>query len=275
MNGMAFHPERQALDQRRAAALTRLLDRALGFAVDGEHVRTVDDDAVEAVCLRPVGDRLARELEVSRRRIRPLVVVADEDHRESSDSGHVHALVRVAARGGALSEPADRDPLLFADPEGERRSHRDREHRRQVAHHRDQAEPVVGHVDVSVPAARGAVDPAHELREHAPGLDAADDVDAHVAVQRGTDVLRAHCRGYADGGRFVPAAGVEAARDLPLLVEDVAPLLDSAGEDEVAVDAEEVLAVETGFLGLLDRADWLCFARNRHVAVVVPLLSAS
>ena len=48
----------QALEQRRPAALARLLDRALGLAVDGEHVGAVDDDALEAVRLRAVGEVL-------------------------------------------------------------------------------------------------------------------------------------------------------------------------------------------------------------------------
>ena len=84
----------------------------------------------------------------------------------------------------------------------------------------------------------------HVLREDPPGLDAARDVHAHVAVQRRADVLRSHRRCHADRGGLVPAAGVERARDLPLLVEDVAALLDAARHEHVAVDAEEILAVE-------------------------------
>src|SRR4029079_16633022 len=58
--------------------------------------------------------------------------------------------------------------------------------------------------------------------------------------------------------------GVEASGDLPLLVEDVAALLDPAGKDHVTVDAEEVLAVEARLLALRQRADWLCFPGNGH-----------
>src|SRR6184192_3119692 len=52
-----------------------------------------------------------------------------------------------------------------ADPEGERAAGGDREHRRQVAHHRDQPELRVGHVDVAVLAVRRAVLAPHVLRE--------------------------------------------------------------------------------------------------------------
>ena len=54
----------------------------------------------------------------------------------------------------------------------------------------------------------------------------------------------AHRRRDADGGRFVAAARIERARDLALPVQDVPALLDAAGDQHVAVDAEEVLAVE-------------------------------
>ncbi len=230
--------------------LARLLDRALRLAVDGEHVGAVDHDAVEAVRLGAVGDLLDRVLEVGGRRVRPLVVVADEDHGQPPHAGEVHRLVAVAARGGAFAEPADGDAVLLADAEGERAADRHREHRRQVADHRDQAEVRVGHVDVAVLAACGPAGAAHVLREDPPGLDTARDVHAHVAVERRADVLRPHRRRHADGRRLVPPARVERAGDLALLVEDVAALLDAARDEHVAVDAEEILAVEAGLADL-------------------------
>src|SRR3954447_8833329 len=44
VDGMTFHAQRLALDQRRPAAVACLLDRPLRLAVDGEHVGPVDDD---------------------------------------------------------------------------------------------------------------------------------------------------------------------------------------------------------------------------------------
>src|SRR5437588_587516 len=264
VDGVTLHAQGQALEQRRAAALAGALDRPLRLAVDGEDVGAVDDDALEAVGLRAVGDVLGRVLEVGRRRVRPLVVVADEDDRQPARPGERHRLVRVAPRRGALPEPADGDAALAADAERERAAGRDREHRGQVADHRDQAEPRVGHVDVPVPPFRGAVDAAHVLREDAPRLDTAGDVDAHVAVERRADVVGPHCGGDANGGGFVAAAGVERARDLALAIKDVAALLDAARDEHVAVDAEQVLAVEPRLAHLADGADGLRFSRNRH-----------
>src|SRR5215210_4891833 len=82
--------------------------------------------------------------------------------------------------------------------------------------------------------------------------------------ERRADVLGAHRRRNAHRGRLVPAAGVEGARDLALLVEDVPALLDPARDQHVAVDGEQVLAVEACLLYFLQRADGLGFTRDRH-----------
>src|SRR5205814_698765 len=95
-------------------------------------------------------------------------------------------------------------------------------------------------------------------------LDAAGDVDAHVAVERRADVVRPHRGRDAHRRGLVPASGVERAGDLALPVEDVAALLDPARDQHVAVDAEEVLAVEARLLDLRDRADGLGLSRYRH-----------
>ena len=104
---------------------------------------------------------------------------------------------------------------------------------------------------------RRPVGAAHVLGEDPPRLDAAGDVDAHVAVERRADVVRAHRRGDADRGGLVAAAGVERAGDLALPVEDVPALLDRARDQHVAVDAEQVLAVEARLPDLAQRADGL------------------
>jgi hypothetical protein len=261
---VALHPQGHALEQRRPAAVAGFLDRALRLAVDGEHVRAVDDDAFETVGLRAIGDVLRRELEVRRRRVRELVVVADEHDRQTTRAGEDHRLVRIAARGGALAEPADRDAPFLANPERERAARGDGQHRGQVADHRDQPQARVGHVHVAVLALGRPVAAAHVLGEDAPRLDAARDVHAHVAVERCADVVRPHRGGDADGRGLVPAAGVERARDLPLAVEDVSALLDPAGDQHVPEDAEEVLAVEADLPDLLQRADGLGPGRDRH-----------
>src|SRR5215208_3783968 len=208
---------------------------------------------------------LGRVLEMRRRRVRELVVVADEDDREAARAREGHRLVGVAARGGAFAEPADRHALFLADPEGERAARGDGEHRGQVADHCDQPEAGVGHVHVPVPALRRPVAAPHVLREDPPRLDPASDVDAHVAVQGRADVVLPHRGRDSDRGGLVAAAGVEGAGDLPLAVQDVPALFDAARHEHVPEDAEEILAVEPRLTNLLQRADRLRSRRYRQV----------
>jgi hypothetical protein len=135
-----------------------------------------------------------------------------------------------------------------------------------MADHGDQPELGVGHVDVSVATPGRSVLAAHVLREDPPGLNSPGDVDAHVAVEGCADVLRAHRRRDADGRGLVPAPRVERARDLSLLVEDVAALLDPARDHHVPVDPEQVLAIESRFADLVQRADGLGFPGDGHRA---------
>ncbi len=151
---------------------------------------------------------------------------------------------------GSRRTPADGDAALVTDPKSERAAHRDREHRRQVADHRDQAQVRVRHVDVAVATLGRPVGATHVLGEDPPRLDTAGDVDAHVAVERRPDVVRPHRGRNTDRRGLVSAPGVERARDLPLLVEDVTALLDPARDHHVAVDPEQVLAVESRLLHL-------------------------
>ena len=264
VHGVPLHPQRHELEQRRPAALARLLDGAVRLAVDGEHVGAVDDDPFEAVRGRPVGEVVDAELEPVRGGVGVLVVVADEDDREPVDAGQVHRLVRIAAGHRAVAAPADRDARLAADLERERAADGDGHERRQVAHHRDQAEPDVGHVDVAVLPHREPVAAAHVLGEDPPRLRAARDVDAHVALDRRAHVVGPHRGRDADRRALVAASGVEAARDLPLAVEDVAALLDPAGHEHVAVDLEEILPVEVRILDVRSRGNRRGFAGDRH-----------
>ena len=58
----------------------------------------------------------------------------------------------VAGRHRALARPADRDPVLLADPEGERAADGDGEHRGEVADHRNQAKLLVVGRNAAAPA---------------------------------------------------------------------------------------------------------------------------
>ena len=181
----------------------------------------------------------------------------------------------IAAGSRALAAPGDGDALLLANPECERHSHGDGQHRRQVADHRVQAEVCIPDVDVAVATVGRTVDAAHVLGEDPPRLDSTRDVHAHVPLQRAPDVVGSHRGRDAHGRGLVAAPRVERAGDLSLLVEDVAPLLDSAGDQHVAVDAQEVLAIEAGVLHFLERADRLGFPHCHGAPSGVGLLHST
>ena len=101
-------------------------------------------------------------------------------------------------------------------------------------------------MDVAVAAVRGPVGAAHVLGEDSPRLDAPRHMDTHVPVERRADVVGSQRGRNADGGSLVAATRVERAGDLPLAVEDVTALLDPARQDHIAVDLQQVLAVEAG-----------------------------
>ena len=58
-------------------------------------------------------------------------------------------------------------------------------------------------MEVGLAPARVAVDAPEVVGEDPPGLDAAYDMDAHVAVQRRSDVMQLHCHCDTDRGRLV------------------------------------------------------------------------
>ena len=62
----------------------------------------------------------------------------------------------------------------------------------------------------------------------------------HVPLRRRRDVLWTKSQPGADRGALVPAARVEAAGDLALLVEEQAPLLDAAVQQHVAEHVDQL-----------------------------------
>ena len=134
--GVAVHAHGDGLDQRRAVARQRPLARLAGGLEHRLGVVAVDRLAGEAVGGGAL-DGIDGELLVGRRRVRVLVVLEHEDHRQPLDAGPVHGLVEVAARGGAVAEPGHRHALLAAHLEGHRQPGGDEHH---VGQHRDHAD---------------------------------------------------------------------------------------------------------------------------------------
>ena len=148
--------------------------------------------AREAVGRRAL-DRVDRELLVDRRRVRVLVVLEHEDHRQLLHAGPVHRLVEVAARRRAVAEPRDRAALLAAQLERHRHA-RSRSASCRGASRPSRRSPSCGRRSGRCRRGRAVMPScaAHVLGEDAPRLDAADDVGGEVAVQDAEAVLRGH-----------------------------------------------------------------------------------
>src|SRR5947208_10283573 len=100
----------RAHDEARALATPRPRDRTLGRLVDGEHVLAVDLLRRDPERLRPRGDRAGGDVLVAGVLVVE-VVLADVDHGQLPERGHVHHLVEEPLAEGALAEEADRDAV--------------------------------------------------------------------------------------------------------------------------------------------------------------------
>ena len=152
----------------------------------------------------------------------------------------------IATRGSRRSLNAS------AMPAGDQRhvgEHRD---------HPDAAEVRVAEVHVPVAPAGHAAAAAHVVGQVALRLDPADEVRAEVAVQDAHPVLGRERVGRADADRLLPAAVVEGARHLALLVEAQRPLLAEAHGQHVAEQSLAVLCRQRA-----RRARW-ALRRPRH-----------
>ena len=218
------------LDQRRAAAGARALDRLARRLVHGEDVEPVDAHAGDAVADRFVGERLGARLRLDRRRDRPAVVVADEHHRRVHHGREVDAFVERALARRAVAEERHRDRVLAAQllPPGEpgrvRQVRRDRD--------ADRRDVPVGRVP---PARRMAAPPLQDRL----GGHAAHEPDRRLAVGREDPVVVRERERRARLDRLVvPEDRVGADPALPVV--DDGALVVGAQEHHAAVQLEEI-----------------------------------
>src|SRR5437588_7473150 len=92
------------LDQARAVAGPGASRRLRHRPIDGEEVVTRHRHPRDAVGRRSRGDAGSGHLERLGNRDRPVVVLAEEDHRAAMDRGEVEALVEITLAGRALPE---------------------------------------------------------------------------------------------------------------------------------------------------------------------------
>src|SRR2546423_1297120 len=181
-----------ALEEVRSLAAPRPRDRALGRLVDGEHVLAVDLLRRDPERLRPRGDRAGGDVLVARVLVVE-VVLADVDHGQLPERGHVHHLVEEPLAERALAEETDRDAV---GAERLRREARARGDPRRAADDRIRSEVavrVVGDVHRAALALAVALLAPEKLAVHQPHVGALGDA-VDVASGRGGDrVVTAVC----------------------------------------------------------------------------------
>ena len=236
---MLHPPERLHLEERRARALARPLERAGDRVLDGEQVVPVHDLARHPVAGRAVGEILDRALRPPVGRERELVVLADEDDRQRPGRGEVHPLVRRALAGRAVAEEGDRRLARPAQLRGQGRAARVRDPGADDPVAAEDVEREVGDVHrAAEPLAVARPLPEH-LGHHPAEVGPGRDQVAVRAVMADEVVRLAHHAGGADGDRLLPDAAVRRAEDDALLEELRGAVLEAADQRHQPVLLEE------------------------------------
>src|SRR6266850_453908 len=121
----AAHDQSDRLDERRALAGARALDRLGRRLRDRDDVGAVDGHAGDAVALRAVRQLLELRLAGERHVPGVLVVLDDVHHRQIPERRDAEALVERAGGRRAVAEDAGRDLALLFHLAGERDTARD------------------------------------------------------------------------------------------------------------------------------------------------------
>jgi hypothetical protein len=96
----------EGLDEHRAVAGPHRVEAGAGDGVHRDDVVAVDADAGDAEALAALAQG-CRGLDVGRLGDRPLVVLAEEQHRGVEGAGEGQRLGDIALRGGAVAEAGD------------------------------------------------------------------------------------------------------------------------------------------------------------------------
>ena len=191
--------------------------------------------ALEAVSDRPIRHVVHPELQFVGGGVGVEVVLADEDHGELVHPGEVHRLVDVPPAARPLAEEGDRHAVLLADLELVRHPRGHRQRRAEAGRGAEDPVREVAAVQVGVLPLREAVPLAEDLRHQPLRVGPLDEIGAQVPVQREDPVVPPQVVAEADRHRLLPFSRVDAAHELPLLVQRGDPVLELPDEAEPAV----------------------------------------
>ena len=239
-----------ALDQRRPAAGSRLVDRFLHREIDGNRVVAVQLHAGKSVRLGLDRDRLAGGLLRGGDADRPVVVLADEDDRRLEHAGEVHRHVEVALAGRAVAQVGrDHGPIAL-DPRRHGRADRLRQLRPDAGRPRNLIDRLRRHVRRHLAALGLVARVAEDLAEVRHQRKAAQQHRAAFAQRREDPVARLQRDGGSQRGGLLSGGGaVETDSTLPLQRHH--PLVECAQAHHLAIEAQERLARNGRFVEFL------------------------
>ena len=245
---VADEPERLREQEDRPRALAGVRERPRCRRVDGLDVLPVHRHRAHPErdgALREVGDR---QLLMRGRRLRVVVVLADEDRGQLPQLREVERLVERPDVRRAVAEVRDGDARLAAHLERERRAG---DHRQAAADDGVRAEVAaldVVEVHRAAVAARDALHLPVELGHERVGVGAAREGMPVGAVRRREHVPLRHRARHADGHRFLADRHVQEARQLARAELLLDLLLEPADEQHLAVELPQPLLRERAFL---------------------------
>ncbi len=226
---MRAHPVGEGLDQHRAVAAAGVVERPAGDREAGQHVVAVDPDAGEA---EAGGPAVQRDLGLVGGRLgdRPLVVLAEEDHRSVVDRGEGEGLGDVALAGGAVAEVRDHRVVRAVLGDAHRVTGGVQGLR--ADHDGVEVEVLLVRVPAAVVHAAEHAEQVERVHVPAPG-------DAVLAVGGEGVVAGAHGAARADlGGLLAEQGGPQT--ELALALERGRLGVEAPDEDEVAVEVAEL-----------------------------------
>ena len=208
-------------------------------AKTASRVHAVDDDARHAIAAGPIGDVDDRLVARLRGELAVQVVLADEDHGQRVERGHVRRLVEGAFVRRTVAEEADRDLVALAVPVGERGADGDGDAAGDDAVRAEHAELEVRDVHAAALAVAVAGRLAEQLRVHQPEVPSFGDDVAVPSMSRGDLVGVGEVDHDAGGDGLFPDIEVQRARDLPRLGEPARFLLEVADANHSSVQVEQ------------------------------------
>ena len=236
----------QQFQQHRPVPGPALLDRGLGRLVHGQHVVAVDLLAADAVAGGPAGDvRVAHHLRDVRAGAVE-VVLADEDHRQVPDGGHVHAFVERALGHRAVAEETGDHLVALLHLEGQRHAGG---HGNAAGDDGDAGDHALGHVAhvhaaaLALAAAGGCAEQLVEQFLHGQALGQGVPVPAEGG---GDEIVLPQGGAHAHGGRLLALALVDRARHDAFEEEELDALLELPNAHHPLVQSEQEIRVRTG-----------------------------